>query len=121
MLLHGATDGVLCRAFSTTLRKAARLWFSELRPSSVHSFEQLDSQVIAHFISSHRQRRGSDALISIKQKENESLRDFIQRFNAATLEITDLDQTVAMTAMKSRLKPCKVPIQPRKEVSCGLR
>ena len=39
MLLHRATDGILCRAFSVTLHKAARLWFFGLCSESVHSFE----------------------------------------------------------------------------------
>ena len=39
MLLHRATDGVLCRAFLATLYKVARLWFFGLRPNNVHSFE----------------------------------------------------------------------------------
>ena len=46
-------------------------------------------------------------MIGIKQKENESLWDYIRRFNAATLKITDLDQTIAMTAMKDGLRPSK--------------
>ena len=44
-------------------------------------------------------------LIGMKQRENKSLREFIVRFNTATLEVTDLDQMVAMSAMKGILKP----------------
>ena len=39
MLLHGANEGTLCRAFPTTLRKTARQWFSSLSPKSISSFE----------------------------------------------------------------------------------
>ena len=46
-------------------------------------------------------------LIGIKQKENESLREFITRFNATTLEVIDLDPMVAMSAMKDNLKPSR--------------
>ena len=77
MLFHGAIDGILCHAFLATLRKVARLWFSELHPSSIHSFKQLDRLLVGHFISSQRQRQGFDALIGIKQREGETLRDFI--------------------------------------------
>ena len=104
MLLHGANDGVMCRAFPATLQKSVRLWFSGLHAGSINSFEQLGRLFTAHFISSRRQRRGSDFLIGIKQESNESLRAYISRFNTATLEISDLDQTVAMTTMKGGLK-----------------
>ena len=46
-------------------------------------------------------------MIGIKQERNESLWAFISRFNTATLVISDLDQTVAMTAMKEGLKPSR--------------
>ena len=48
-----------------------------------------------------------DMLIGIKQRENESLQKFITRFNTATLEVTDLNQMVAMSAMKGTLKPSR--------------
>ena len=46
-------------------------------------------------------------LIGIKQKEDESLWEFITRFNAATLKISDLDPKVTMSAMKDGLKPSR--------------
>ena len=107
MLLHGANDGTLCQAFSATLRKSAWRWFSNLQPRSISSFEQLGRLFINHFISSRRQRRTLDMLIDIKQKESESLREFITRFNAITLEVSDLDQTVAMSTMKGGLRPTR--------------
>ena len=46
-------------------------------------------------------------LIRVKQREIESLRKFIIKFNTATLEVTDLDQMVAMSAMKGTFKPSR--------------
>ena len=46
-------------------------------------------------------------LIGMKQRETESLQEFITRFNTVTLEVTDLDQMVAMSAMKGALKPSR--------------
>ena len=46
-------------------------------------------------------------LIEIKQRKNEFLREFITRFNTTTLEVIDLDQMVAMSAMKGALKPSR--------------
>ena len=104
MLLHRATDATLCRAFPSTLRKSARYWYSNLRPGSIQSFEQLSRSFVAHFASSRKPRKGSDSLIHIKQREGESLRSYMGRFNKAALEVYDLDHAVAMTAMKSGLQ-----------------
>ena len=46
-------------------------------------------------------------LIGIKQKEDESLREFITKFNAATLKVSDLDPKVTMMPMKGGLKPSR--------------
>ena len=59
---------------------------------------------MAHFSTSIRRPRHSDTLFSIVQGEKESLKDFVARFNTATLEITDLNEYVAMSALKKGLK-----------------
>ena len=59
---------------------------------------------MVHFSTSIRRPRHSDTLFSVVQGEKESLKDFVARFNAATLEITDLNEVVAMSALKKGLK-----------------
>ena len=46
-------------------------------------------------------------IIRIKQKEGKSLWEFITRFNATTLEVSNLDPKVAMSTMKDDLKPLR--------------
>lgn len=58
---------------------------------------------VAHFATRQRQHRGSDSLVSMKQQEGEPLREYICHFNVAILEVTNLNQSVAMTALKSGL------------------
>lgn len=52
MLLQGALDAILCRVFPSTLKGAMRYWYSNLKPASFHSFDQLSQSFISHFISS---------------------------------------------------------------------
>ncbi|KAK6142550.1 hypothetical protein DH2020_022898 [Rehmannia glutinosa] len=84
IMLHGETDAIKCRAFSATLRKSARVWFSSLPAASISSFKQLAQEFLNHF--------------------DESLRDFIQRFNKEALEIEDLDQSVALAALMNGVR-----------------
>ncbi|KAK3038123.1 hypothetical protein RJ639_029577 [Escallonia herrerae] len=105
MLLIQVSDAVMCRAFPTTLRKAAHAWFKSLQPRSIYSFGQLSDLFQKHFISSRSRRKNSTSLLNIVQEKNESLACFLGRFNAATLEIDNLDESVKYTAFLRGLRP----------------
>ncbi|KAK3033935.1 hypothetical protein RJ639_032367 [Escallonia herrerae] len=105
MLLLQVSDAVMCRAFPTTLRKAAHAWFKSIQPRSIHSFGQLSDLFQKHFVSSRSRRKNSASLLNIVQEKNESLACFLGRFNAATLEIDNLDESVKYTAFLRGLRP----------------
>ncbi|KAK3020962.1 hypothetical protein RJ639_046326 [Escallonia herrerae] len=105
MLLLQVSDAVMCRAFPTTLRKAAHAWFKSIQPRSIHSFSQLSDLFQKHFVSSRSRRKNSASLLNIVQEKNESLACFLGRFNAATLEIDNLDESVKYTAFLRGLRP----------------
>ncbi|KAK2998041.1 hypothetical protein RJ639_026150 [Escallonia herrerae] len=105
MLLLQVSDAVMCRAFPTTLRKAAHAWFKSLRPRSIHSFAQLSDSFQKHFVSSRTRRKNSASLLNVVQERNESLSRYLGRFNAATLEIDNLDESVKYTAFMRGLRP----------------
>ena len=81
MHLQGVSDEIMCRAFPTTLKGPARLWFSKIPPNSVSSFEELSKLFINNFIGGQRHKCSSSSPLTIEQGENESLRSFITRFN----------------------------------------
>ena len=66
MHLQGVAVEIMCRAFPTTLKGAARIWFSRLMPNSVSTFKELSTQFIAHFIVGHRYKKSTACLMSIK-------------------------------------------------------
>ncbi|KAK3008341.1 hypothetical protein RJ639_015329 [Escallonia herrerae] len=105
MLLLQVSDAVMCRAFPTTLRKAAHAWFKSLQPRSSYSFGQLSDLFQKHFVSSRSRRKNSASLLNIVQEKNESLACFLGRFNATTLEIDNLDESVKYTAFLRGLRP----------------
>ncbi|KAK3001510.1 hypothetical protein RJ639_021357 [Escallonia herrerae] len=105
MLLLQVSDVVMCKAFPTTLRKAAHAWFKSLQPRSIYSFGQLSDLFQKHFVSSRSRRKNSASLLNIVQEKNECLACFLGRFNAATLEIDNLDESVKYTAFLQGLRP----------------
>ena len=50
MHLQGVLDKIMCRAFPTTLKRLARVWFSKMPPNTVSSFEELSKLFVNNFI-----------------------------------------------------------------------
>ena len=67
MHLQGVVDEIMCRAFLTTLKGPARVWFSRLTLNSISTFKELSAQFTTHFIGGHRYKKSTVCLMSIKQ------------------------------------------------------
>ena len=66
MHLQGVADEIMCKAFPTTLKGAARIWFSRLTPNSINTFKELSAQFTVHFIGGHKYKKSTTCLMSIK-------------------------------------------------------
>ena len=98
MELHGYQDSVRCRAFAITLKGPALAKFNRLPPSSISSFKELSIAFVSHFIGTRTYRKPSYHLLIIKQSSQESLRLYVQRFNAESLKVDIPDEKFAITA-----------------------
>ncbi|KAL0451200.1 UNVERIFIED_CONTAM: hypothetical protein Slati_1098100 [Sesamum latifolium] len=76
-LLHRYTNGIKCRVFVTTFDRAAQ--------------------------QCRKHRKTELSLFSIRQKEGESLKDYLQRFNTAALEVPSATQEVKASAFAQGL------------------
>ena len=97
----------MCRAFPTTLKGAARIWFSRLTPNSINTFKELSAQFTSHFIEGHRYKKSTACLMSIKQREDETLRSYITRFNREALSINEDDDKILVAAFTNGLRKGK--------------
>ena len=98
MKLHGYQDPMRCRAFATTLKGPALAWFNRIPPSSISSFRELSIAFVSHFIRAKTYRKLSYHLLTVKQGLQESLKSYVQRFNAESLKIDIPDEKFAVTA-----------------------
>ena len=98
MELHGYQGPARCRAFAITLKGSTLAWFNRLPPSSVSSFRELSIAFVSHFIGARTYKKPSYHLLSVKQSPQESLRSYVQRFNAESLKVDVLDEKFSITA-----------------------
>lgn len=91
MHLQGVPNEIMCRAFPTTLRGHVRVWFSKLTLNTISTFKKLSGHFVTHFIGGQRHRRSLAAILSITQREDESLRSYVTYFNKKALLIDEAD------------------------------
>ncbi|XP_073049611.1 uncharacterized protein [Primulina eburnea] len=103
-LLHQYTDGVKCRVFLGTLVSSAQQWFNTLQPNSICSFEDFSVAFLHRFVSSKRHQKNYLSLFVMKQQEAETLREFVQHFNNAALEIPAATPDIMISAFTQGLR-----------------
>ncbi|GKV19333.1 hypothetical protein SLEP1_g29611 [Rubroshorea leprosula] len=77
MRIQNANDAMMCKVFPATLKSTARRW--EIK-------------------------RTATELMQVNQREGESLRDYMQRFNKATLDIDNVPDTICLSTLLHGLK-----------------
>ncbi|KAL0463351.1 UNVERIFIED_CONTAM: hypothetical protein Slati_0222700 [Sesamum latifolium] len=102
-LLHRYTDGIKCRVFVTTFARAAQQWFNQLPIGAIGSFQEFRSLFLHQFASSRKLRKTELSLFVVRQKDDEPLKEYLQRFNAAALEVPAATQEVKVSAFSQGL------------------
>ncbi|KFK42631.1 hypothetical protein AALP_AA1G020200 [Arabis alpina] len=95
-------DAGCCQHFVEHLSGPALEWFARLRPRSIDSFPQLSQAFLKHY-SMYLEEGISDANFwSLVQKEDETLRGYMDRFKAVLSRVTVGDNS-AISALKQGL------------------
>ncbi|XP_021600727.1 uncharacterized protein LOC110606287 [Manihot esculenta] len=99
MELQTLSDALMCKVFPTTLTGPALAWFNSLEAGSIRSFGDLANVFISRFIARVPADRKTSYLEIVKQRRNESLREYVAHFNTEALQIPELDESRAVEAM----------------------
>ncbi|KAL0453943.1 UNVERIFIED_CONTAM: hypothetical protein Slati_1372400 [Sesamum latifolium] len=102
-LLHRYTNGIKCRVFVTTFTRAAQQWFNQLPIGAIGSFQEFRSFFLHQFASSRKLCKTELSIFAVRQKDNEPLKEYLQRFNAAALEVPSATQEVKASAFSQGL------------------
>nr|GEY65171.1 reverse transcriptase domain-containing protein [Tanacetum cinerariifolium] len=73
-----------CHMFNSTLIGAARVWFDELPPESIDGYKDMKIAFLSYFMQQKKYVKDSVEIHNIKQRDGETLEDFMERFKIET-------------------------------------
>ncbi|XP_072064460.1 uncharacterized protein [Arachis hypogaea] len=103
MNLEGAADAVRCRAFPVTLAGPAIKWFNALPNGSIASFHDVTRKFMAQFTTRITKAKHPISLLGVTQKQEESTRKYLDRFNDECLTVDELTDSVASLCLTNGL------------------
>ncbi|XP_043811036.1 uncharacterized protein LOC122723308 [Manihot esculenta] len=92
MELQSHSNALMCKVFPTILAGPAQVWFNSLEARSIKSFMDLANMFISRFIAGISAEIKTNHLETVRQRRNESLREYVTRFNLKALQIPELDE-----------------------------
>ncbi|XP_025649203.1 uncharacterized protein [Arachis hypogaea] len=103
MNLEGAADAVRCRAFPVILAGPAIKWFNALPIESITGFHDITRKFMAQFTTRITKAKHLISLLGVTQKQDESTRKYLDRFNDKCLTIDGLTDSVASLCLTNGL------------------
>ncbi|KAL0457906.1 UNVERIFIED_CONTAM: hypothetical protein Slati_0417800 [Sesamum latifolium] len=100
---YDLSDAAYCKVFRTTLSKRALAWFNQLPARTISSLEQLTQRFLHHFSMNKRVLKMAVFLFTIRQKENEPLRDYMQRFMEAVHQVLHVNHELLASIIQQNL------------------
>ncbi|XP_072081095.1 uncharacterized protein [Arachis hypogaea] len=103
MNLEGAVDAVRYRAFPVTLAGPAIKWFNALPNGSIAGFHDITRKFMAQFTTRITKAKHPINLLGVTQKQDESTRKYLDRFNDECLTVDGLTDSVASLCLTNGL------------------
>ncbi|GKA41779.1 reverse transcriptase domain-containing protein [Tanacetum coccineum] len=76
-----------CHMFNSTLTGNARVWFDDLPPESIDSYNDLRETFLKNYLQQKKCIRDPIVLHNIKQRDGEPTEDFIQRYKSESKNV----------------------------------
>ncbi|XP_076939120.1 uncharacterized protein LOC143607632 [Bidens hawaiensis] len=93
-----------CHIFTLTLVGAARAWFERLLDGQITSWEDLAKKFTQQFSQQRRHISDTADILNVVRKDNETLEDFITRFNQEGLNIGGVSEELLRAAFRQNVK-----------------
>ncbi|GAU51795.1 hypothetical protein TSUD_415790, partial [Trifolium subterraneum] len=100
----GAEEHLKCKLLSSTLKDAALRWYMNLPKNSIAGYTDFHKKFIHQFAGSKHVQVTATSLFGIRQGHNENLRQYLARFNEATIQVSNPNQEMFVAAVQNGLK-----------------
>ncbi|XP_076944050.1 uncharacterized protein LOC143614521 [Bidens hawaiensis] len=102
--VSGWTLPYWCHMFALTLRGAAREWFEKLPDGQITSWDDLVKKFSQQFSQQKKHNRNQSEILDVVRHDNESVEDFITRFNDESLNIGGISKDMLHGAFRKTVK-----------------
>ncbi|XP_022014325.1 uncharacterized protein LOC110913815 [Helianthus annuus] len=92
-----------CLMFMQTLVGSVRIWFNDLPARSVRSFDDLSKGFLANFSQQRRYVKDATVIFQIKQRDDESLREFIEKYKKEGLTYVGADENLRVAGFMNAI------------------
>ncbi|GJY09895.1 reverse transcriptase domain-containing protein [Tanacetum coccineum] len=76
-----------CHMFNSTLTGNARVWFDDLLPESIDSYDHLKKAFLENYLQQKKCIKDPIEIYNIKQREGESTKDFVKRYKLESRDV----------------------------------
>jgi hypothetical protein len=77
----------------------AKDWFTGLPPKSIGTFKELGRLFLTQFLAMQKRKKNAICLLTMRQGKEESLKDFMLRFNKEKLKVDSPDDKTMLNAL----------------------
>ncbi|XP_076922463.1 uncharacterized protein LOC143584262 [Bidens hawaiensis] len=102
--VSGWTLPYWCHMFSLTLTGAASEWFEKLPDGKISSWDDLVKKLSQQFSQQKKHTRDQSEILDAIRRDNESIEDFITRFNEESLNIGGISRDMLRSAFCKNVK-----------------
>ncbi|XP_076951024.1 uncharacterized protein LOC143624190 [Bidens hawaiensis] len=101
--VSGWTLPYWCHMFALTFTGAAREWFEKLPYIHIKSWKDFVAKFSQHFSQQKKHTRDSSEILDVVRRNNESIEDFITRFNNESLNIGGVSEDMLRGAFRKNV------------------
>ncbi|GJS67653.1 reverse transcriptase domain-containing protein [Tanacetum coccineum] len=76
-----------CHMFNSTLIGNAKVWFDDLPPESIDSYDDLKKAFLENYLQQKKYIKDPIEIHNIKQQEGESTEDFVKRYKVESMDV----------------------------------